>query len=159
MSIARREAEKEKLKKRSRLVPIMSFILVLSIVVISFLAAPLIVNEGKKQNEDFNLRVLEAELPQNEVLKFAGNSYSRVDFAAGAFMSVILIALSAMVVAAALGGDFTRREESILPPTTDDPKALLKYEKKRAKIRQQKIKEVKRLKEIQDREMRKRGQG
>ncbi len=159
MSIARREAEKEKLKKRSRLVPILAFVLILSIIVISFLAAPLIVNAGKEQNEDFNQRVLEAELEQNEIFELVGNSYSRVDIAAAVFLSIIMLALSAMIVAAALGSDFTRKEEGILPPTTDDPKAILKYEKKRAKIRQQKIKEVKRLKEIQDREMRKRGQG
>lgn len=158
MSVARREAEKEKLKKRNQLVPILAFVLVLSVVAISFVAAPLIVNAGKENNEDFNQRVLEAELPQNEIVNFAGNSYSRIDIAAAVLLSIILIGVSAMIVAIALGGDFSRKEEAVLPPTTNDPKAILKYEKKRDKIRQQKIKEVKRLKEIQDREMRKRGQ-
>ncbi|MBZ0319178.1 MAG: hypothetical protein K8L91_22370 [Anaerolineae bacterium] len=159
MSVARREAEKEKLKKRSQLVPVLAFVLVLSVIAISFLAAPLIVDTGKEKNEDFNQRVLEAELKQNELFKFAGNSYSRVDVAAAVFLSIVLLAISFMIVAAALGGDFTRKEEAVLPPNSNDPRAIRKYEKKRDKIRQQKIKEVKRLKEIQDREMRKRGQG
>lgn len=159
MSIARREAEKENLKKRSRLVPIIALVLVISISAISFLTAPLIVNAAKDNSDKFNQRVFETELKQNEVLEFAGNSYSRIDLVVAAFLDIILLGISGMIVAIALGGDFTRKEEGVLPPTTNDPKDILKYEKKRAKIRQQKIKQVKKLKEIQDREMRKRGQG
>ncbi|MBI5931075.1 MAG: hypothetical protein HY862_17330 [Chloroflexi bacterium] len=159
MSVARREAEKEKLKKRSRLVPIIALVLVISISVISFLAAPLIVETAKDKNEKFNQRVAETELKQNEVLEFAGNSYSRLDLAIAGFLGIILLGISGMIVATALGGDFASKEEAVLPPTKNDPKAIRKYEKKRDKIRQKKIKEVKKLKEIQDREMRKRGQG
>lgn len=159
MSVARREAEKENLKKRRRVLPVLAFVLVISIVAISFLTAPIAVNEGKKRNDDFNQRVFESELEQNEIFEFAGNSYSRIDLAAAAFLAIILLGLSGLTAAAALGGDFSRKEDSALPPTSKDPKEILKYQKKLDKIRRQKIKEVKKLKEKQDRELRKRGQG
>lgn len=158
MSLARREAEKEKLKKRSAVVPIIALVLVISLGVISFFAAPMLIDALKENNEEFATRVYEVELEINEEFEVAGTGYSRLDIAIAIFLWIVLLAISGMVVAGALGGDMARKEDATLRPVSKDPKAIQKYDKKLEKIRKQKMKEVRKLKEIQDREMRKRGQ-
>jgi hypothetical protein len=133
--------------------PILALFLIASLGLVSFFGAPLLLDALKDNSSRFKERT--ADIEKERLFKLGDTNYSQLDVFVAATMWIILLATSAFAVSGAMGGSPVEKEEVVLRPRTKDPKEIMKYERKLAKIRKAKIKETKRLKAQQEREEKK----